>query len=35
VSGMTVEDEFAQCSYILNQLKKQKCAIPFLEPVDP
>lgn len=30
-----VEDEFAQCNYILNQLKKHKSAFPFLAPVDP
>lgn len=30
-----VEDELAQCTYILNQLKKNKNALPFLVPVDP
>lgn len=30
-----VQDEFAQCTYILNQLKKHKSAFPFLAPVDP
>lgn len=31
----SVEDEFAQCHFILNQLKKHKSASPFLMPVDP
>lgn len=30
-----VEDEFAQCNYIMSQLKKHKSSFPFLLPVDP
>jgi len=35
ISDLPVEDEFAQCHYILAQLKKHKSAFPFLVPVDP
>lgn len=31
---MPVEDEFAQCHYILNRLKNHKSSFPFLTPVD-
>jgi transcription initiation factor TFIID subunit 2 len=34
-SDLPVEDEFAQCQYILNQLKKHKSSFPFLTPVEP
>lgn len=32
---MSTEDEFAQCGFILAQLKKHKSSFPFLSPVDP
>jgi hypothetical protein len=35
VTEVQPEDELAQCSYILAQLKKHKSAFPFLIPVDP
>jgi hypothetical protein len=35
ISEVPVEDEFAQCNYILAQLKKHKSSFPFLQPVDP
>lgn len=31
----TAEDDFAQCGFILTQLKKHKSSYPFLIPVDP
>ena len=34
LSDVPVEDEFAQCHYILNRLKNHKSSFPFLTPVD-
>jgi len=31
----TNEDDFAQCNFILAQLKKHRSSYPFLIPVDP
>lgn len=35
VEAPTAEDDWAQCTFILNQLKKHKSAYPFVLPVDP
>jgi hypothetical protein len=32
---LSTEDEFAQCAFILAQLKKHKSSFPFLSPVEP
>ena len=34
LAELPVEDEFAQCHYILNRLKNHKSSFPFLTPVD-